>query len=60
LYPTQVKERLYSTVANPAGTAHLDKLLGIPHAFEKMIQQQFVDTSVTAEWQTIIREHLLY
>lgn len=27
LYPEQCKERIYSTVANPSGDGHLDKLI---------------------------------
>jgi uncharacterized protein YbbC (DUF1343 family) len=60
LYPLQIKERLYCTAANPTGEGHLDKLLGIPYAFEKMLQQQPVDTCIAAEWKTIMKEHLLY
>ena len=60
LYPAAVKERLYTTVANPTGTAHLDKLLGIPHAFEKIMQQQTIDTGIAAEWQNSIQPYLLY
>ena len=60
LYPTAVKERLYTTVANPTGAAHLDKLLGISHAFETILTQQFIDTNITAAWQQTMQPYLLY
>lgn len=60
LYPTAVKERLYTTVANPSGAAHLDKLLGIPHAFETILSQQPIDTNIAAAWQQTMQPYLLY
>jgi uncharacterized protein YbbC (DUF1343 family) len=60
LYPAQAKERWYTTVANPAGAAHLDKLLGIPHAFEKIMMQQAIDTNIASQWQNTIQQYLLY
>ncbi len=59
LHPQQVKERLYKTVANPSGTAHLDKLLGIQHAFLKLQQQQTIDTGAK-DWTAVMKKHLLY
>jgi uncharacterized protein YbbC (DUF1343 family) len=35
-YPQHVQTRPYPTVANPTGHHHLDRLLGIPNAFEKI------------------------
>ncbi|MEI8058723.1 MAG: DUF1343 domain-containing protein [Ferruginibacter sp.] len=60
LYPAQVKERLYTTVANPSGAAHLDKLLGLRLAFEKIMAQQAIDTNIAAEWQNTMQPYLLY
>jgi uncharacterized protein YbbC (DUF1343 family) len=60
LYPAAVKERLYTTVANPSGAAHLDKLLGIPHAFETILSQQPIDTNIAAQWQQRMQPYLLY
>jgi uncharacterized protein YbbC (DUF1343 family) len=60
LYPGKVKERLYITVANPTGAGHLDKLLGIPQAFEKIMQQQTIDTGIAAAWKATIQNYLLY
>lgn len=59
-YPAQVKERLYPTVANPSGALHLDKLLGIPNAFNHLQSGRPVDTQVAGNWETEIRKHLLY
>lgn len=59
LYPQQLQQRLYKTNANPSGTNHLDKLLGIPNAFEKIQTKQPIPTAVE-EWQQIIEPYLLY
>lgn len=60
LYPAEVKERLYTTVANPTGAAHLDKLLGIPDAFETILTQQPIDTNIAPAWQQTMQPYLLY
>lgn len=60
LYPAQVKERLYTTVANPTGAGHLDKLLGIPNSFKKIFRQQSIDTDISCEWKNTMQHHLLY
>lgn len=59
LYPGDVKERLYPTVANPAGTNHLDKLLGIPQSFLKLKKGEEINTD-TGNWSTMIEPYLLY
>jgi len=58
LYPDHVKERKYITRANPSGEAHLDKLLGIQHAFDKIKSGQ-INTG-TNNWVQIISSYLLY
>ena len=58
LYPAHVKERLYPTRANPAGEAHLDKLLGVQHAFMK-IKNGEINTFVK-NWNNVIDPFLLY
>ncbi|HEY8688936.1 MAG TPA: DUF1343 domain-containing protein [Chitinophagaceae bacterium] len=58
LYPSHVKEREYATRANPSGLAHLDKLLGIQHAFDK-IKNGKINTEVK-DWRGIIKPYLLY
>ena len=60
LYPLQVKERLYTTVANPSGTGHLDKLLGVPNSFAQFQNNSFIDTTIADEWFNLIKAHLLY
>lgn len=59
-YPAQVKERLYPTVANPSGALHLDKLLGIPNAFNHLQSGLPVDTQIAGSWEKEITKHLLY
>jgi uncharacterized protein YbbC (DUF1343 family) len=59
LHPQQVKERLYPTHANPAGTGHLDKLLGIHYAFIKIMRGDKIDTAVP-NWAEQMRPYLLY
>lgn len=58
LFPNQLKERNYLTNVNPDGSKHLDKLLGVPHAFEKIIQQE-IDTS-DQTWHATMKPFLLY
>ncbi len=60
LHPQQVEERLYRTNANPTGIAHLDKLLGIQHAFTKLQQGYYVETNIAAEWEQTMKPYLLY
>lgn len=60
LYPDQVLERRYYTAANPDGTGHLDKLLGIPEAFSTITSDQLPPLDVGVEWKQIMAAHLLY
>ena len=60
LYPDNVTERLYKTVANPGGKGHLDKLLGVPNAFHKLKIGETITTDVTEEWPEAIRNYLIY
>ena len=59
-YPEMVKERLYITNANPTGEKHLDKLLGIVNAFEKLKQEDSIDIDVADEWYHMMKPYLLY
>lgn len=59
LYPGDVKERLYPTRANPGGTNHLDKLLGVPHSFMKIKNGEEINTD-TGDWEKTIEPFLLY
>jgi uncharacterized protein YbbC (DUF1343 family) len=60
LYPRQLEERLYKTRANPSGSSHLDKLLGVPQSFHKLKEGGSIDTSVAEEWSRRIQPFLLY
>jgi uncharacterized protein YbbC (DUF1343 family) len=60
LYPQQVTQRPYPTAANPTGTLHLDKLLGIPNAFERLKAGQQIDTNTTPTWEETMKEYVLY
>jgi len=59
-YPEKVKERLYITNANPNGEKHLDKLLGIANAFEKLKQEDSIDIDVADDWHHMMQPYLLY
>jgi uncharacterized protein YbbC (DUF1343 family) len=60
LYPQQVGERLYPTAANPTGSAHLDKLLGVYNAFDLLKQGADIETDVGHEWEEMLGSFLLY
>lgn len=50
LYPEHVKERLYKTNANPSGSGHLDKLLGIKNSFELLRSGATIETKASESW----------
>ncbi len=61
LYPDVCQPRLYPTVANPAGTGHLDKLTGVKDSFEKLKTGELLSmTNLQQEWAAIITPYLLY
>ena len=61
LYPGACRQRLYPTVANPAGTGHLDKLTGIKDSIEKLKSGELLSmTGVHEEWTAMIKPYLLY
>ena len=60
LYPGHVEERNYNTLANRGGKAHLDKLLGIPVAFDRIKNGGKIVTNVQEEWAAIMQQFLLY
>lgn len=59
-YPDQVKERFYKTIANPDGSGHLDKLLGIKNIFKLLKAGQTISTDVSISWSQAISSSLLY
>ncbi|MCW3092137.1 MAG: hypothetical protein JWP81_3206 [Ferruginibacter sp.] len=60
LYPDHAVERLYPTVANPNGKHHLDKLVGIKGAFNKIKNEEKINTDVGEEWPVMMKDYLLY
>lgn len=60
LFPDKLTERNYYTNANPTGSRHLDKLLGIPNAFNYLKQHNINTKEGIEEWQTEISPFLLY
>jgi uncharacterized protein YbbC (DUF1343 family) len=60
LHPDKFSERLYCTYANPAGTGHLDKLLGVQYGFEKIKSDYSFTLDVHLEWKNRISKYLLY
>jgi uncharacterized protein YbbC (DUF1343 family) len=60
LYPHQLTERAYPTAANPSGSAHLDKLLGLPHAFARLQAGEKISTAVNPGWASSMQPYLLY
>lgn len=61
LFPEDCKERLYKTNANPTGSMHLDKLLGIESAFLKSQNEEPISTALNKEdWENVISPFLLY
>lgn len=60
LHPEQVTKRLYTTHANPTGSAHLNKLLGHPNAFERLKKGEAIETDLGCSWMETIKPFLLY
>lgn len=60
LYPMQIQMRLYQTAANPGGTGHLDKLLGLQGSFNLLRNNAKIPTDVKRAWATAITPFLLY
>lgn len=50
LYPSLLKERPYPTHANPTGLSHLERLVGVPHAFERICKGELT-IAVGEEWK---------
>jgi len=60
LYPDLINERLYCTNANPSGKGHLDKLLGVQNAFEKIKSGHLPGTDISRSWSIEISPFILY
>jgi uncharacterized protein YbbC (DUF1343 family) len=50
LYPSHIEERLYETNANPSGTGHLDKLIGVNNSFELIKSGTVIETTSLDSW----------
>lgn len=60
LYPLHVKERFYVTNANPSGSRHLDKLLGVKNSFDLLKTEAVLQTDISQTWSQEISPYLLY
>jgi uncharacterized protein YbbC (DUF1343 family) len=60
LYPQHITERLYHTAANPAGSNHLDKLLGVYNSFDILKNGGEIETAISEKWEMMIAAYLLY
>jgi uncharacterized protein YbbC (DUF1343 family) len=60
LHPQEATERLYTTVANPSGQQHLDRLLGVPRAFQQLKEGTGISTDLHNQWKEKIQPFLLY
>ena len=60
LYPRYIAERAYVTNANPGGSGHLDKLLGIKNALDILRFGEDAGTDVSSQWPPEITSYLLY
>lgn len=55
-----LRERPYPTHANPSGSSHLDRLLGVRNAFDAIVSGRLPGLDVSREWQSMMQPHLLY
>ena len=60
LHGDLLEAREYRTHANPSGTTHLDRLLGLPEALEKLRSGHVPELEVGEAWSSIMEPHLLY
>ena len=60
LYPENIKQRLYKTNVNPSGANHLDRLIGVPHSFEKLNNQYEFEINIQTDWEKKIKPFLIY
>jgi uncharacterized protein YbbC (DUF1343 family) len=55
-----LRERPYPTHANPTGLSHLDRLLGVRQAFERIVSDSIPETDLSSRWLSMMEPHLLY
>ena len=66
LYPKNISQHLFKTVANPSGENHLDKLIGVKNSWEILsvtvpeFQLQIKNLVSTEGWATDVKPFLIY
>ena len=60
LHPSQLRERLYPTAANPTGAGHFSKLTGVPDSFSRLTRSEPFKTEIEEDWEQMIKDFLLY
>lgn len=60
LFGDKLTERAYKTHVNPSGSSHLDKLLGIPQAFEFLKNNRINTKEGIEQWVRDISPYLIY
>ena len=60
LYPEIIKQRLYKTNVNPSGENHLNRLIGVPGAFEKLKTPFEFKINIQDDWVKKIKPYLIY
>lgn len=60
LHGDRLESREYRTHANPSGTTHLDRLLGVPEALERLRSGHIPELKVGDAWSSMMESHLLY
>ena len=61
IHGSLLQPRLYPTVANPTGKHHLNRLLGVPNAFDGIVSGNILpETRIARLWQNMVAPDLLY
>ena len=57
---SELAPRPYPTLANPSGHNHLDRLTGVYHFYDLLLNNKLPATNIAAAWMDIIKPCLLY
>lgn len=57
---SELMPRPYPTLANPSGHNHLDRLTGVHHFYDMLLNNELPDTHIAVEWMDRIKPCLLY
>jgi uncharacterized protein YbbC (DUF1343 family) len=61
IHGSTIEARLYPTVANPTGSNHLDRLTGVSHAFEAIMNGTLLpQTQIALLWESMVAQDLIY